>query len=73
MFGPLARLDEFAANIAEAGERAACGTCSACTSTDEGNKKHLHSFEVVSNSPIDGINFRYGEYTANQIAVGMFL
>ena len=45
-----------------------CGECYYCSTPNSGLESHPKSFEVVSNSDVDGINFKSGHFTANQIA-----
>ena len=45
-----------------------CGECDFCSSPDWALEDHPTAFEVISNSHVDGINFRYSHFTTNQIA-----
>ena len=45
-----------------------CGECDFCSYPDWALESHPTTFRVVSNSHVDGINFRYSLFTTNQIA-----
>ena len=45
-----------------------CGECDYCSTPEWALEYHSKTFRVVSNSDVDGINFRSGHFTANQIA-----
>ena len=45
-----------------------CGECGYCSSRERTLESHPASFDVISNSHIDGINFEADQFTANQIA-----
>lgn len=45
-----------------------CGECEWCSSQISTLEDHPATFEVLSNSHIDGINFKKGKFTTNQIA-----
>ena len=45
-----------------------CGECEYCSYPDGTAESHPALFEVVSNSQIDGINFKSRHFTTNQIA-----
>ena len=45
-----------------------CGECDYCSSPKWDLESHPTTFRAVSNSPVDGINFKYSHFTANQIA-----
>ena len=45
-----------------------CGECEYCSWPNWELESHTKTFKVVSNSQIDGINFKSGHFTTNQIA-----
>ena len=45
-----------------------CGECEYCSSPNWDLESHPKTFKAVSNSHLDGINFKFGHFTTNQLA-----